>query len=306
MGTFTPISLGLDDFIQGGLLSDIPVEILQIKFRGFDYQGAVSKDVLCVWLQFGLLDDNLKRTTDEPVEQFMSAGGDLDEVMLSEPDQDMVGVLNSTGAKSAMTKGSNFEIFLQSLTKPINGGPAMPKNWLRDNRSSLKCLLGLKFHLFRSPAPKREGIDTSGRKRKEFEQQVPTATKIYWAPWAAKQTAGKVDRKLAVVPAAGTAPAAPAPAAETTQQVNGSAAAAGSGADELTIQAIDTVKAVLAENPIFESIVDLKVAAFRHHSKTKADIRNSIVKMLADPAWLVANGFKVQPADAAGNQMVMA
>jgi len=302
MGTFTPIPLGLDDFVQGGLLSDVPVEILQIKFRGFDYGGAVSKDILAVWVQFGLLDDNLKRTTDEPVEQFMSAGGDLDEVMISEPDGDMVGVLNSTGAKSAMTKGSNFEIFLQSLTKPINGGPAMPKNWLRDNHSSLKCLLGLKFHLFRSPAPKREGIDTSGRKRKEFEQQVPTATKVYWAPWAAKQAAGKVDKKPA---AAATAQAAAAPA-ETTQQVNGSAAAAGGGVDEITQQAIDTVKAVLADNPIFESIDDLKVAAFRHHSKTKADTRNQIVKTLADPAWLVANGFKVQPADAAGKQMVIA
>lgn len=42
MGTaFTPIPLGLDDFVQGGLVSDVPVEILQIQFRGFDYGGKV-------------------------------------------------------------------------------------------------------------------------------------------------------------------------------------------------------------------------------------------------------------------------
>lgn len=297
MGTpnFTPIRLGLDDFVQGGLVSDVPVEILQIQFRGWDYNGSVQKDILTVWMQLGLLDDNLKRTTDEPVENFWSAGGELEEVVLSD-DGYQVGILNSTGAKSAMTKGSNFEIFLQSLSKPINGGPAMPKNWLRDNQSSLKCLLGAKFHMLRTPAPKREGIDTSGRKRKDFEPTIATAIKVYWAPWSPKTQGGKVTRTAASAPA--PAPVNGPPAPDTTTQATttqSTAADSGSSAvDEISIQAKQTVQNALKETPIFEKIDDLKIACFRLHHKTKADTRNAIVKLIADPNWLKGQGFNVQ------------
>lgn len=297
---FTPIPLGLDDFVQGGLVSDVPVEVIEIQFRGFDYQGSVQKDILAVWMKLALLDENLKRTNDDPVENFWSAGGDLEEVAVSS-DGYQVGMLPG-GSKSAMTKGSNFEILLKSLTKPALGGPAMPVNWLRDNQSSLKCLLGTKFHMLRTPAPKREGIDTSTRKRKDYDSTIATATKIYWAPWAPKTQGGKATARTAAA-AATTA----APADTTTQAVNGAAQdGGGGGQDETTILAINTVKSALADNPIFESIDDLKVACFRQLAKTKADTRNSVVKMVSDAAWLMANGFKVQDADASGKQMIMA
>lgn len=290
MGAFTPIPLGLDDFVQGGLISDVAVEILQIQFRGFDYQGKVQKDVLSVWMQLGLLDDNLKRTTDEPIENFWSAGGDLEEVALSN-DGYQVGILNNTGAKSAMTRGSNFEVLLQSFTKPINGGPAMPKNFVRDNASSLKCLLGTKFHMMRTPAPKRDGIDRTGRQQKQFEDQIATCVKVYWGPWAAKAAPGKVTRQTtAAAPAAG---ANGTPAPDTTQAPAAAAPDAGGGTDEVTTLAVEAVKKALTENPIFGSADELKVACFRLHAKTKAETRNAMVKLIADTAWLKAQGFKV-------------
>ena len=298
MGTsFTPIPLGLDDFIQGGLVSDVPVEILEIQFRGFDYGGNVQKDVLAVWMKLGLLDDNLKRTNDEPVENFWSAGGDLDEVVLSN-DNYQVGVLPGASGKSAMTKGSNFEIFLLSLTKPALGGPPMPKNWLRDNQSSLRCLLGTKFHMLRTAAPKREGIDTSGRKRKDYEPQVATATKIYWAPWAPKAQGSKVQRGAGAPAAdagagAGTAQPQHVNGADISAAATAGAAGGGTAGDTIEAQAIETVKKALAENPIYASVDELKVQCFRLHAKTKADTRNAIVKIVENPDWLKANGFKV-------------
>lgn len=293
MGTaFTPIPLGLDDFVQGGLVSDVPVEILQIQFRGFDYGGKVQKEVLSIWMQLALLDENLKRTTDEPIENFWSAGGDLDEVAISD-DGYMVGVLQN-GSKTAMTKGSNFEVLMQSFTKPINGGPAMPKNFIRDNGSSIKCLLGTKFHMLRTPAPKREGIDTSGRARRDTEQTIATCTKVYWAPWSPKAAAGKVQRQAA----AATASAAAAPA---SSPVNGSpapetvAAAVASGTgDEMTSLALDTVRKALESEPVFETTTALKVACFRLLSKTKAETRNTIVKLVESSDWLKANGITVR------------
>lgn len=305
---FTPIPLGLDDFVQGGLASDVPVEIIEIQFRGFDYGGNVQKDVLAVWMKLALLDDNLKRTTDEPLENFWSAGGDLDEVAVSD-DGYQVGVLQN-GSKTAMTKGSNFEVLCQSLTKPTLGGPAMPRNWIRDNQSSLKCLLGTKFHMVRTPAPKREGIDTSGRKRKDYDPTIATCTKVYWAPWAPKTATGK-----AVKGAQAQAPAAGATAGTPAGQVNGAAVAdAGTTAgtpdtgatDDITNMAKDTVNKALADNPIFEKIDDLKIACFRLHAKTKAEQRNAIVKLISDPAWLKTAGFKIQDPDASGNQVIMA
>lgn len=312
MGGFTPMSLGLDDFVQGGLFSDVAVEIVQIQFRGFDYGGRVQKEALAVWMQLALLDENLKRTTDEPVENYWSAGGALEDVLISD-DGYQVGVLPG-GSKTAMTKGSNFEILLQSMTKPMNGGAAMPKNWLRDNQSSLKCLLGTKWHLFRQTAPKREGIDTSGRRERDQEPTIATCTKIYWAPWAPKTQASRATKtQPAAVPAAAAPHAATATApqsAPTAAPVNGSPAPettpASAPADGNHTLAVETVTKALADNPIFASLDELKVASFRLMSKHKADARNAAMKLISDPAWLLSSGFKVQPPDDSGNQMVMA
>lgn len=277
MGTVQAIPMGLDDFVQGGLFSDKNVEVINLQFRGFDYGGTTTKDALSVWMQLAILDEHGKRTDEEMVEQYWSAGGDLEEVNVSSDGYMLLPGSN----KSAMTKNSNWHILLSSFASPVNGGAAMPKDYLSDgNISKLK---GLKFHLIRMPAPKREGLDTSSRKRKDYEQTVAVANQILAAPWG-KGTAGGKTKAAA--------------ATTTTTAAAGGAANGAAAADTAASAgtADDTAKnvglGVLKENPMI-SHEDFKLACFRAQAKVKLEERNATMKLLGDLGWLKTAGFKV-------------
>lgn len=256
------------DFIAGGLVSDVDVQIKSIQYQGWDYNGAISGQVLAVRMGLALLDDKLNATTDPELEQFWSCGPDLEDsgIRISE---DGYGCLPGP-SKSLLTKNSNFHILLTSLW-----GNGMPENQMADGR--LSHLLNAKIHIVRVPAPKREGLAVRAKKDREFESQVLVVNKIHSAAW----TKGGAKAR----------PAAQAPGS----RVDGSAAAAPATAatgDDASSTAIANINAVLAETPMI-SLDDLKVAIFQQHMKSKADVRNSVVKLITE-AFLTEAGFKVK------------
>ena len=283
-----PISMALSDFVQGGLVSDVAVEVIAIQFRAWDYQGSIQDPVLAVWMQMGLLEENLKRTQDEPIDNYWSCGGKFDEVAISNT---LTQALPRT--KTAFTRNSNWEIFLNSLAKPLvaSNVPPMPEDYLK--AGDLAALLGLKFHLIRNKAPERAGIDMSTRKRKEYEQQVVVARQLYAVPWAK----GVTGRVAAAVHSPATTVVAPAAAAQA-------AAAPVNGTADVSQLAIDAVKEALKASPMYGSVDELKVAVFRGLAKTKVDTRNAIVQLVGSPEWLAASGFKLSAPDASGAQVV--
>jgi hypothetical protein len=204
-GAFKPMSLEDDAFIQGGLLQDVDVEIVEAQWVPWDYgkPGVVSQDVLAVKMLMVQLDDTRKPVTGPdgapapPVEQFWSAGGNFADVVVTD-DGYMVGAGPN---KSALTKGSNFHVFLQTMR-----AKGMPVGYLEDG--NLSKLKGVKFHLIRTAAPKRDF--QTGRAGKEREDTIAVCGSIIWGPWDGKPAAavkGKAGPVAVANKGAGAAPA---------------------------------------------------------------------------------------------------
>ena len=282
------IPLGLDDFVLGGLPSDIDVEITQIAYRGFDYNGT-QKEVLAVRTMLQGLDEHAKRNNDPPIENYFSCGPELEESGIVISDD---GYSAKPGPnKGALTQSCNFYVFLSSLV-----ALGMPKDFLHSG--SIKPLIGLKFHLVRQAAPKgRETLEGSSKKKeKGYKDEVVIANRIIAAPWlkggkpvvAAQKTeaaAGGQTNGAAAATAEAVTPAAEAPGQELTRK---------------------TIKAILDENKgTIESLDALRVQTFRKLQSEKAEIRNAAARDAGSADWLAANGFAVMDADDKGNRAVI-
>ena len=270
------IGMAEDDFVQGGLLSDVDVEITALQLLGWDYQHAIDYDVLAVRAELSVLDEKGSRLEVAPEEQFWSCGPKFEEVIVSEDGYRLL-----PGSKSNLTKGSNWFIMLQSLWQY-----GMPKDYLREG--NIKVLLGTKFHAVRVPAPKREGLASSGGKNPDREKTVLVANAIISAPWKKGTTrtrASSASTAPAAGAAAGAAGAAPAAAEDS---------AAANGAGDTTTLAGDLIRKILTDNPVVGSVADLKVLAFRELQSSAPDKRNSIlgklVTLMKDQGWLKDNG----------------
>jgi hypothetical protein len=282
------LGMGADDFIQGGLLNNIDVEITSAIWTGWDYDGAISTDVLAVKMTLTPLDEKMKPKPEEAVEQYWSAGGELGDTGGITDDGSRV---RPSEGKSALTKNSNLHVLIQTLW--ANG---MPKDYLADgNISKLK---GTKVHVIRTTAPKREGI--TRERKKDREDTVLVINKIYQGPWG-KMTAGATTTKAQ--PAAAPAQTQPAgvnggstdaqlaqAAAQQQSSAPAPVPAAGNEVEEAAVVALNTL---IKEKGMFAAVSDLKIAGFRLHQKSNASLRNAVIALLENESWLTSHGMQI-------------
>jgi hypothetical protein len=286
MGTipFKPFSLEDDAFVQGGLLQDVDVQIVQAQWVPWDYgkPGVVGQDILAVRLTLQQLAEDHKPVTGadgQPIpttDQFWSGGGNFSDVIVTDD-----GYMAGPGPnKSALTRDSNFHLLLKSFRDR-----GMPKGYMEGG--SLKALIGLKFHLIRVPAPKREGL-TNSRAEREGEKTIPVCGSILQPfPWGGGTTTTASRGRTAAAKTNGApAPATNGSAATTT---NGSAAPVSD--EELEATAEKLIRDVLSAEPDqkLPKLQDLKVKVFRKASTDRtiaADKRNLIGKLAENGAWL--------------------
>lgn len=177
-------SLRPSEFVSGGLIDDVNVEITAASFVEWDYQGKIPQPVLAVKVTMQPEDG------DEAVDQFYSAG-DLKNWMPSKDGKRAVKV----GTASSLNNGSNFAQFITSL---VNAG--FPEDKIADD---VTFMVGTQGHVKRVPQPKRSGIirggGTEGR-----EPTVLLMTKIDALPGE-----GKKGKKSTTKKASASTPSTP-------------------------------------------------------------------------------------------------
>lgn len=259
-----------NDFVQGGLLNDVDVEIVSARFVAWDYDGTLpSPDVLAVKLDLKVID------TDEEHSDYISCGKIADFAPNGDDDG---ATLEPQGSKSKLSKNSNWWLFLMSAVEvgldptPLNAG-------------NISVLDGMKFHLVRKAAPKREGL-TITKKQEGRESQYVAVGSIISVPWdakagkkiAAKQTAAKAGAAQKSVNAKTAAPP-PVAAAELDDAVNS--------------RIMDVVMEVLGEASGPVKIASMKMLVFKKMNKDKGDVRSAALVAATSAEWLGENGFTV-------------
>ena len=258
------LSFAPEDFVQGGLINDTDVLVTSAKWEYFDYSGQVSSNpAVALRLQGTVVG------SDETWDQHISAGSNKDFVPTPEDDGD---TLSPQGTGTALRKGSNFHIFVESLVKC-----GFPVERLHEGKAS--NFVGVKFHLLRVPAPKREGLTPSEGGR---EKTVVTCSKLLATPWD-KRAAAAGSKKAA----AASAPAAAAAAEAEPAEESGT-----STADT----AITNITEVLTAAGKALSTATLKVKLLAALGTMDAKEKQAIVKLGQDTGWLAENGFTVTEA----------
>ena len=104
-----PLSISPDDFVQGGLLQDVDVEVKAAVYEVYDYGGKVRMNndppiALKLTLQVP--------GTEDQHEEYITGGSSADFV----PDPNTNGdTLEPNGTATALRKGCNLELFSTSL-----------------------------------------------------------------------------------------------------------------------------------------------------------------------------------------------
>ena len=252
------VSLNPDTFTKGGLVQDVDVEIIGGSYTLEPPEGYTQRDRVFVELELKVLDDNSEVT------QYWSAGKNTD----FSPSTDGLELV-PTGSKASLNDNSNFSIFIQNLANC-----QFPKSALTDK---LNCLFGTQIHVVRIPAPEREGLPGKGAEAKKSYILVPN--KLIKLPGEKAKARGAAKRGTTATAAATTAaPAEP-----------------DAGQDEMDVdsEALLAVMDIMAAGkPML--IPALKAATIRKHIKTDKEIRNQIVTLVGDAAWLASQGFAVE------------
>jgi uncharacterized protein YdbL (DUF1318 family) len=262
-----------DDFVVGGLLSDVDVEVLEAQYT-LDAPEHYKADKAPLFVRFKMKD----LTTGGQAEQYWSSGSAADFI----PSQDGNFVLANPDnpAVTALRKSSNWYAMLNSLR--TNGG--MPKGYL-NGPSGLAALKGLKFHAIQAPAPERAGLE---RKESKYAPTILICSKVLpgAAPWDKKGTKTGTPGRAVASPVT-----APVGVTQPAAADNGTAG----DADSVIAAALKAVIEATTE----KSIVGLNEAAkdtYKHLAqvvKASNDVRNAAAKKVRDSAWLEANGFLV-------------
>lgn len=169
------------EFVQGGLINDVDVEVIDSRFVRWDYgeYGADDKkfigsgkgpEITAYTMAFELASGDKAR-------QFWSVGGD-DDFMPSKDGSYLV----KAGDRSSLNQGSNYFLFMASVKNCLGEDP--PDTVMED----IGLFNGLKGHVLRVPQPKREGLKNV-RKRddgEEREKTVLTFNDIASTPWETK------------------------------------------------------------------------------------------------------------------------
>src|SRR3972149_1510368 len=166
-------SLKPSDFVEGGgVISGVDGTFAEARFAMWDYNGQVPVSNPAV---------RVKMVDEEKEEylQYWSAGQAKDWVASDDGKS-----LLSVGSGSGINTGSNAGILLASV---INAG--FPEDKMGDDISVLD---GLKCHVIRQAAPKRNIQKAPRADGRVFEDTVLIVSKIHQLPWERKGVAGKV------------------------------------------------------------------------------------------------------------------
>lgn len=251
------LSWNPDDAIQGGLVSDVDVTFKECRFEYWNYGGRIDNDVAA--LRITLLVDGQTDTVD----QYWSVG----DAGFYQPVNDGRAMVGKDGHENYI-KNSNFMLLINSL---VNQGYERKKGGLGD----ISILDGVRAHVVRHTAPKREGLDTQGTN--EREKMVLIVTKLISVPGEKARAKGK------------TTTAAAATAAQPVAQAAGEA---GAEENELSTLAKGALLIILkAQETVTKGKV--KLPLFKQMTSRTSDERNEAVKMVTDDVWLLENGFDI-------------
>lgn len=250
------ISLCPEDFVQGGLLQDVDVEVKGAVFEVFDYGGRTT---MRAEAPLALKMTMVPVGSQEEHEEYVSAGSSRD--FLPNPDTSGDTVM-SAGTSSQLRLGSNYALFSGSL---IAAG--FPKAVLREGKAH--SLVGLVFHMERRARPKMAGIDTPEDKR---EKQYIHCAKIIRLP-------GETGK--------GAAAARPGAKAGVKADLD---------AEGLATLAVEKAVDTLNANGKSLAMNKLKILLVPGLKELSAAQKQEVNKMLGDPAWLTEKGFTVDGA----------
>lgn len=165
-----PAGLRPSQFVEGGgLVSDIDVVFEDVRFVMWDYNGTLPTANPAIKAKM-VEEDGAE------YEQYWSAGQHKDWVA-SEDGRKLVAVGNSSGLNS----GSNAGILLTSI---VNAG--FPEDKIGDDITVFK---GMKCHVIRQAAPKRNIARAPRADGRVFEDTVLVVSKIHQLPWERKRAA---------------------------------------------------------------------------------------------------------------------
>lgn len=257
------ISLATKDFVQGGLLNDVDVEVLESRFVIYDYEGKanLSADPPLALKLVLKVDDDTEHT------EYITGGSSKDFIPNPNDDGDTI---EKNGSASNLRKGSNLFLFNQSLEEA-----GFPQAKLAEGKSSV--YKGIKFHLERRASPKRQGIRDDSEKEKTYI----ACGQLISVPW---DTKGKA--KAAAKPANSTAkPAAkPAPAAAPVEDD-----------EDMTNKAMEYASTVLAEYAEAGevNIQKFKMGLFRVMTGVDQATKNAITALAVSEDVLGVLGWAV-------------
>lgn len=287
------ISLNPSTFVQGGLIGDIDIEVLESKWEEFDYGGKAANAVLALRWDMAILDSKGERG--DEINQNWSAGQkSLSYFVPTEDGYRLVAAEGSTH-QGGLIRGSNAVELINSLYS--KGFPTA----LLD-KCDASVFKGLICHVIRIDAPDRFGLEkTEEQKNKKFKDQILIVSQIHRLPGEKKSFKGApaakpaaAATKTAATPAAATATAAPATGAGTPAPAPASAAPAETGAanGDAAALALKTLKTVVTTLPFPEwGSKDVKQALFLKMAGTDTALRGQAIALLADIDWLASQGY---------------
>lgn len=247
------------DFVQGGLIENVDVEIRNARYDFYDYNGKAPKEVLAFKCDLHeIMKDG--SVSDVPASDAVWSMGNPDGMMPIE-DGRFIGAQHE-GA--SLKKGSNFFVFFETLERL----------GFSDVDGDAHAFNGLQMHVVRIPAPKRDGLDM--HVEGEREKKIMVASAIIRNP-NDKRSRGAASRKPAASTAstASSKPAASAPAA----------APAAEGSDDLFNKIVELATKLNTEGKIKEGPVSaFRAALIRAATTDKWEVadRNTMSGMLKD------------------------
>jgi hypothetical protein len=251
-------SMNLDDYIAGGLVGDIDVEILEA-VATLEKPPNYTADSAFIKLTLKNLEDGAEFSN------WWSFGSPE-----SWAPSDDGNFMLAVGRASAPSRSSNWYAMHQSLVN--NCG--MPKDKLA---SGLSVLVGAKIHVVRAKAPDRAGLDQQRAEGARGPADILIAAKVISWPWEKGAKGGKTAAR----PAAATTAAKP------------TAAAAGAAGGDIDAKATEWVRKALEANGGLVELARVKPVVFSAIGTSEpATVRQQIVARLSK-AWLGENGFTV-------------
>jgi len=264
--TLKVMSMDPEDFIRGGLLNDVDVEVTAATFCTWDYGRSDIEPVLALRLELKEMESG------ETVDQYWSAGAANQFVIIDENGEGGVSEGPQFGSvtKEGVNDSANVSHLFVSLKE---------LGFKREKLVQFNCadIIGLQGHVVRNQAPKRQGLKDQPQEG-DREKTILVFSRIIKFPWDKSKKKTTAKKAAAKKTAQASAPADD-----------------GDGNDEVTALGITVVNDLLEAAGSVE-LKGIKVAALRYMAKNKvaaAPQRNPVAQMVANQEWLIENGFAV-------------